>query len=302
MEATGKESLSVPISLLCFFSCFSFILLVVKNQKPKKISFLHLVYFFEAAMSSSSPFVVPPFGEIVGFEQESGEAFKIAWERILELHSKMQLKMNLDTLIMHFYFGLLPIYQNALDTMVGGTFFKHDAEKAYKILNGLAQFPQEDRTGVLTRLDKIEESLKSLTLDPHSKEPLHVELKNDWEPFVELSIGGEKFRAYCDLGSCISVMPKIVYDILKLAPLENCDLDVHFADSSMKKSLGKVDDVLIMVNNNLVPVEFVVLDIECNPSCPIVLGRPFLRTVGADRKSTRLNSSHSGESRMPSSA
>ena len=63
----------------------------------------------------------------------------------------------------------------------------------------------------------------------------------------------------------------IVYDILKLAPLENCDLDVHFADSSMKKPLGKIDDVLIMVNNNLVPVDFVVLDIECNPSCPIVL-------------------------------
>ena len=36
-----------------------------------------------------------------------------------------------------------------------------------------------------------------------------------------------------------------------------------------------------MVNNNLVPVDFVVLDIECNASCPIVLGRPFLRTVGA---------------------
>ena len=35
------------------------------------------------------------------------------------------------------------------------------------------------------------------------------------------------------------------------------------------------------VNNNLVPVYFVILDIECNLSCPIVLGRPFIRTVGA---------------------
>ena len=107
-------------------------------------------------MSSSSPFVVSPLGEIVSFEQESGETFKIAWERMLELYSKMQLKMNLDTLIKHFYFGLLPVYQNALDIMVGETFYKHDTEKAYKVLNGLAQFPQEDRTGVLTRLDKIE--------------------------------------------------------------------------------------------------------------------------------------------------
>ena len=25
------------------------------------------------------------------------------------------------------------------------------------------------------------------------------------------------------------------------------------------------------------PVDFIVLDIDCNPSCPIILGRPFLR-------------------------
>jgi hypothetical protein len=36
-----------------------------------------------------------------------------------------------------------------------------------------------------------------------------------------------------------------------------------------------------MVNNNLVPDDFLILDIECNASCPIILGRPFLRTVGA---------------------
>jgi hypothetical protein len=36
-----------------------------------------------------------------------------------------------------------------------------------------------------------------------------------------------------------------------------------------------------MVNNNLVPVDFFVMDVECNASCPIILGRPFLRTVGA---------------------
>jgi hypothetical protein len=36
-----------------------------------------------------------------------------------------------------------------------------------------------------------------------------------------------------------------------------------------------------MVNNNLVPVDFLVMDVECNASCPIILGRPFLRTVGS---------------------
>jgi hypothetical protein len=36
-----------------------------------------------------------------------------------------------------------------------------------------------------------------------------------------------------------------------------------------------------MVNNNLVPFDFLVLDVECNASCPIILGKPFLRTAGA---------------------
>ena len=39
--------------------------------------------------------------------------------------------------------------------------------------------------------------------------------------------------------------------------------------------------MLILVNDNYVPIDFLVMDIECDPSCPIILGRPFLRTVGA---------------------
>jgi hypothetical protein len=36
-----------------------------------------------------------------------------------------------------------------------------------------------------------------------------------------------------------------------------------------------------MVNNYLVSVDFLVMDVECNASCPIILKRPFLRTVSA---------------------
>jgi len=44
--------------------------------------------------------------------------------------------------------------------------------------------------------------------------------------------------------------------------------------------LGRINDVLILANMNYVPIDFIVLDINCNPSCPIILGRPFLRTIG----------------------
>jgi hypothetical protein len=76
-------------------------------------------------------------------------------------------------------------------------------------------------------------------------------------------------------------MPRKIYDMLGSPPLGNCYLDVPLADIAKKKPFGRINDVLIMVNNNLVPVDLFVLDIECNASCPIILGRPFLKTVGA---------------------
>src|SRR3954468_6703475 len=75
--------------------------------------------------------------------------------------------------------------------------------------------------------------------------------------------------------------------MLELVPLlcpkecNSCSFGVRLVDSSVKKPLGKIDDVLLIVNDNYVPVDFTIMDIKCEPSCPIVLGRPFLRTVGA---------------------
>ncbi|KAK1642078.1 hypothetical protein QYE76_059883 [Lolium multiflorum] len=119
-----------------------------------------------------------------------------------------------------------------------------------------------------------EEKLKLETSIPRK-------LEDGWEPIINMKVNDFDCNALCDLGASISVMPKKVYDMLDLPPLKNCYLDVNLADNAKKKPLGRVDNVRIMVNNNLVPVDFVVLDIECNASCPIILGRPFLRTVGA---------------------
>ncbi|KAK1645294.1 hypothetical protein QYE76_063099 [Lolium multiflorum] len=106
-------------------------------------------------------------------------------------------------------------------------------------------------------------------------------LEDGWEPIIKMRVNDFDCNALCDLGASISVMPKKIYDMLDLPPLRNCYLDVNLVDNAIKKPLGRIDNVRIMVNNNLVPVDFVVLDIECNASCPIILGRPFLRTVGA---------------------
>ena len=105
---------------------------------------------------------------------------------------------------------------------------------------------------------------------------LKASIPKEVEPIIRMRIDDFDCNALCDLGASISVMPKKIYDILDLPPLEQCYLDVHPADISRRKPLGRVNDVLVMVNNNFVPADFVVLDIECNASCPIILEDLFL--------------------------
>jgi hypothetical protein len=91
-----------------------------------------------------------------------------------------------------------------------------------------------------------------------------------------MNVNGFDCHALCDLGASISIMPRNIYDMLGLPPLEKCYFDVHPADVAKKKPLERINDFLIMVNNNLVPIVFLVMDVECNASCPIILGRPLL--------------------------
>jgi hypothetical protein len=82
------------------------------------------------------------------------------------------------------------------------------------------------------------------------------------------------------LGASVSTILKSLCDVLGLTDIEECSLNLHLADSTIKKPMGRINDVLILANRNYVPIDFIVLDIDCNPSCPIILGRPFLRTIG----------------------
>ena len=85
----------------------------------------------------------------------------------------------------------------------------------------------------------------------------------------------------CDLSSSVSTIPKTLCDVLGFHDFDDCSLNLHLADSTIKKPMGRINDVLIVENRNYVPIDFIVLDIDCNPTCPIILGRPFLRTIGA---------------------
>src|SRR6266536_1966140 len=104
---------------------------------------------------------------------------------------------------------------------------------------------------------------------------------DEWEPTIKIKIKDYECNALCDLCSSVSTIPKTLCDVLGFHKLDDCSLNLHLEDSTIKKPMGRINDVLIVANMNYVPVYFIILDIDCNPTCPIILGTPFLKTIGA---------------------
>src|ERR1041385_899758 len=102
-----------------------------------------------------------------------------------------------------------------------------------------------------------------------------LEIDDDWEPFVRISISNQSFLALCDIGSTVSTMPKIVYDALKL------DMDIlssyhEHSNGYISEVKGKVNKVQVAFLHRTAPMDFFIM--EPNQS-NIVLGRDFLRAM-----------------------
>jgi hypothetical protein len=100
-------------------------------------------------------------------------------------------------------------------------------------------------------------------------------------PTIPCSVGSFKFeKALCDLGASVSVMPRDVFEKLRL-PLEPTGMCLELGDNSIFYPLGIAEDVPVKVEHHFIPVNFVVLEMGEREKLPLILGRPFLKTVGA---------------------
>ncbi|XP_057994375.1 uncharacterized protein LOC110662080 [Hevea brasiliensis] len=97
-------------------------------------------------------------------------------------------------------------------------------------------------------------------------------------------------RALCDLGASVSLMPLSICEKLKVEDLKPATISLQLADRSIKYPVGILENVPLKVGKFFIPVDFIVLEIEEDARMPIILGRPFLATAGAniDVKSGKL--------------
>ena len=77
-------------------------------------------------------------------------------------------------------------------------------------------------------------------------------------------------------------MAKVVFDKLTHAVLSPTAMCLQLADQSVHYPVGIAKDIPVKIRNFLVPVDFVVLDMEIDSKTPLILGWPFLRTSDAN--------------------
>src|SRR3954470_14399201 len=69
-----------------------------------------------------------------------------------------------------------------------------------------------------------------------------------------------------------------IYKKLGIGAIQDTRMTLQFADHSIKRPYGVVQDVLVKVDKFVFPVDFVILEMPEDEEMPIILGRPFLET------------------------
>ena len=56
---------------------------------------------------------------------------------------------------------------------------------------------------------------------------------------------------------------------------------LQLADQSVRYPTGVAENIPVKIRNFLIPIDFVVLDMEVDTKTPLILGSPFLSTTNA---------------------
>ncbi|XP_057760562.1 uncharacterized protein LOC130980938 [Arachis stenosperma] len=88
-------------------------------------------------------------------------------------------------------------------------------------------------------------------------------------------------KALCDLGASINLMSLNMMSRMRIEEAKPTRMVLQLADRTFKFPHGVVEDLLVKVGEFIFPANFVVMDMEEKANTSIILGRPFIATVGA---------------------
>ncbi|XP_013632712.1 PREDICTED: uncharacterized protein LOC106338231 [Brassica oleracea var. oleracea] len=203
-----------------------------------------------ATSSKGAPFILPPYEAKLPFPGRFKRQLLEQYKALLEKQmSEVQITMPIIDAFM-----LVPQYSK---------FIKDVVTKKKKEMEGMV---------VLTH--ECSAIIQRLTIPKKLEDPGSFTLP--------CAIGQLAFeRCLCDLGASVSLMPLSIAKRLGFTQYKKCRLSLVLADRSVKIPIGILEDLPVMDGNFKIPTDFVVLEMDEEPTDLLILERPFLATAGA---------------------
>nr|GEW11596.1 hypothetical protein [Tanacetum cinerariifolium] len=85
-----------------------------------------------------------------------------------------------------------------------------------------------------------------------------------------------------DLSASVNVIPKSMFEHLKLAQLKKTGMLVEMADMTKRSPIGIVENVIVKIDKFLFPSDFTVMDMLNTRNETMILGRSFIATIHAE--------------------
>ncbi|GJT56691.1 reverse transcriptase domain-containing protein [Tanacetum coccineum] len=145
--------------------------------------------------------------------------------------------------------------------------------------------PPEDHDSIFIEI--LKPKAKKTVQEPNSPEhssyqpklpyPERMKVRERDTPNAQQS----RTNALADFGASINLLPHSIYKQLGLGALKPTRMTLELANRSVTHPMGIAEDVVVRVDGFTFLADFVVVNFEPDPRVPIILGRPFLRTVKA---------------------
>ncbi|GJX95443.1 MAK10-like protein, partial [Tanacetum coccineum] len=223
--------------------------------------------------------------DILMFQQHQGESLSEAWTRFKDLLQKLP-HDGIDLLlqIQIFYDHVKPITTKTIEA--AGDVPSTSDRCLIELENQVQRLMEAHLApNQLVQVNKIASSCK-ISSGPHDTQYRKENLK---QAFVEYAssptdkaggkLGDSKpFDTLADLGSCVNLIPLSLFKKLKIWLLEETDDVLGLADGTKSYPVGIMKNIEVHVGKLKLFEDFHVVDMEREPTCPLLVGRGFFAT------------------------
>ncbi|KFK25999.1 hypothetical protein AALP_AA8G189800 [Arabis alpina] len=110
----------------------------------------------------------------------------------------------------------------------------------------------------------------------------HMKKLNPGKFSIPCTLGDLEFKdALCDSGSRVKVISYDLVKLLMINELGESPCTLTFGDATSKRPLGVLENYPLKIENCVIPMDFMVMEMDSSKELPLILGTPFLGTTGA---------------------